>query len=530
MTEDRFRTRDSMPSAVLWCALAEIARHPTQVFIGTFDFAHSWLSSRSWLSIVLFVVPLATALTLVFIDKLPLAEPRWLNHGLERVENEIESARLDVLTSEHEQDVYSSEEHVDFESELILRRLLAEDEVNVRARYLLAIRFTSEGRLGVARFLMRSIAPERDAGYPKAHAWLAQDRLRHIGAGTPGEIEILVRDLSVATSEEDASPKLLVRYADVLARQGKTEEALNALKRAALRVPTIWSRYAAVAKLSGLQEPYEMAKQALHSKSGLLIESGAGSEEDYLAVLEIARLEKDFESLVTVGTAAVDRFPSSSRLKRALSTGYVLKYRHLYDKDDGRIELALLEAAIAADRTNPSITEEIAWLVTNGISSSENLLATLESNLADVVVSPVTRQLLANVYVERGDYLNALAQLELAVKSAPNSPQLLNNWAYCLVQAHPDDPAKLRQAEEILRYAIALTDDNEQLYDTMVRIFLDAEQYANAIRWLESSLQAHPGRRTTLENMVVAYKALELYELSELFEAQLADLQSANSD
>ncbi len=71
----------------------------------------------------------------------------------------------------------------DEEIDLLFRRVLQLGNDNLEARFFVAEQNLRSGKIGVARAMIRELAPSDRPGLPQAHAWLAQDLLRRSAAG-----------------------------------------------------------------------------------------------------------------------------------------------------------------------------------------------------------------------------------------------------------------------------------------------------------------------------------------------------------
>ena len=151
---------------------------------------------------------------------------------------------------------------------------------------------------------------------------------------------------------------------------------------------------------------------------------------------ESAKLN-DAEQVIRTGM----QIEPSRELTRGLSEVFRLRYL-ISLKQDGSSwtgDLQMLDTAMRTDPTNPMIGEEIAKLARlNGSSPGDELIKKLQQFLAEGKATAATHAWIAELYLIRRSYAQALPYLEQVVNRLPNSAQYLNNLAYVLAEIAPD--------------------------------------------------------------------------------------------
>lgn len=197
------------------------------------------------------------------------------------------------------------------------------------------------------------------------------------------------------------------------------------------------------------------------------------------------------------------------QLKTALVEAMVLQASALQSEDSSPrgllTRLNLLREAMGVDATNPALLEAISTACIEASESKNNELFILREALVQGVGSDTAHFILGTIALNQGDVDAASQHLEIAAKSNPNLPGLLNNLAYAMTQQEsPDLDRALRLADAAVRNL----PNHAYLRETRGQIYLKLERYTDAIADLEFALSAIELRPRIREGLAVAYQAM----------------------
>jgi tetratricopeptide (TPR) repeat protein len=362
--------------------------------------------------------------------------------------------------------------------------------------------------------MMESMAPSDVKGYEPAHTWLAGDLLQRLTSGMAADRQALNHHLAIASDWSGTNPALLAVYSQLLESEKRSREAIGMMQRAANREP---SHYLALASLFARYKQPIQAKEAVERAVQHFSASfGKKDEPDYdriavaEAYLQIQKLDEAIKVLQQGLAVRLDR----PALRRALSNVYRIAYRmQLTRSEDGiQANLNLLNAALAADPTNPLLGEEVALLQPMGIKPDDQLIQTLQKQLAAGTATAITHVLLGNAYYARNDLKKAQIHWELALGQDPNCILAINNLAMAMALKEKPD---FDRAMELVDRALTITKDNPEVLDSKGEILALMGKHLDAIPFFENAIRLGPYRVLTREKLARSYDAAGLQEQSQ---------------
>ncbi len=514
--------------------MADATRNPGRLLIAQWQFALEWCITRPWrttlaLSLPFLLGALLTVIAIVGGQRRDAVLATYMNLALSvnlpdpsSVAQESPGSSMPVASESIVPVSLSTRDRI------IMERLLQLNSSNTRARYLAALQSAARNEIGLARHLMRSIAPKGKHGYPPAHAWLAMDLLRNPAPDVVDRRESLLQDLEAASRSPQLSPMLLRMYGDLLVSRGDWEEGLRVLRRAAEDAPVHWLRVAAVAKQNSRERLFEEGCAAFDAWFTERVQAGTSTPAEHLARIESLILREDWDGAIEAAQGALTRWNDDKLLRRALSETLRLKFRAVSDWKNGSIAIGLLNMALKIDPTNPRVSEDIARL--NGVFSElpDAMKEHLEQQLADGSATAVTHVILANDLLRAENYAKAIPHLEIALRTAPDSPIVLNNLALSLCRLPDRSPEDVARAVELARQALSIAGPNPELYDTLGEVLMAAGQPHDAIGALEAALEADNARTSTRLKLAAAYRAVGLEDMARLHE-KLSEVATSNA-
>ena len=399
-------------------------------------------------------------------------------------------------------------------ADLLFRRVLQVESKNKRARYYVANQMSMRGNRDQARSMMESMAPSDIKGYEPAHTWLAGDLLQKLTSGTAADRQALNHHLAIASDWAGTNPALLAIYSQLLESEKRSREAIGMMQRAANRDP---SNYLALASLFARYKQPIQAKEAVERAVQHFSASFGKKDEpdsDRIAVAEAYLQIQKFDDSVKVLQQGLMLRPDRPALRRALSNVYRIGYRMQLRRSDSGIQanLNLLNAALAADPTNPVLGEEVALLQPMGVKPDDNLIQTLQKQLAAGNATAVTHVLLGNAYYGRQDLEKAQIHWELALGQDPNFVLAMNNLAMALALKKKPD---FDRALELVDRALVIAKDNPEILDSKGEILALMSKHLEAIPYFENAIRLGPYRMSTREKLARSYEEAGLTEQSQ---------------
>ena len=407
--------------------------------------------------------------------------------------------------------------------DMLFRRVLQLNKNNTIAKFYVANQMTRFGSRGSARQIMESLAPMTSNGYPKAHAWLAMDLIERGQKGESINIDALKYHLKRGTVGNDVSPSLLVVYSQLLQQENKTAESQEFLKRAAQFDPKLLLNSIETYNRNGYLVQASATADMLIEK----VKDNAGNQEDNTvlaaqAYVLTSRLDKALEVL----QVGLRRFPQSSKLGRALSDAFRLKFRATAGRvnNEVQVNLEFLNAAIALDPTNIAIQEELNALAQMGVGQNDGTIEKLRMQIAVQGTSFAARLLLAEASFRRDDVASAINDYEVVLAELPRMTLALNNLAMMLTKTVP---ARFDDALQTIDRAVAISPNVAEFHDSRGEILEALNRKADAVSSYLIALEKAPQRIQTRERLIVLYEELSQSEQAQQQRDKLADIQRA---
>lgn len=498
----------------------QINLDPTRWMVSLVGFVVDWVLSREWKRIALNSIPLmflAIVGVLVFLgsrlDKHRLAT-RYLALGEKEIADWEQSWAPSKPTegSAEKEDTAEDKAEKTEKKELsrfaeVLFRRVQLLEPNERSQFVIGVTMAQRGATTQAEKMLSKIAPDNRPGYGPAHAWIAQNLFRQ--PITDQNVRQLKHHVKEAVKWERVPESLLLVGSELFLSLREPEECLNLLKRAAELNPA---------------NSLFLAQRSAQFGNKLLAEQSSTQAESYFR----SELERDpnniksrlglVQTLLVLGKLSEAeqivrdgmQIEPSPALSRALSE--VFRIRYLAScKQDGNTwsgDLQMLDAAMRIDPTNSLVGEEIAKLARfNGELPNNELIEKLQNFLAEGKATAATHAWIAESYLIRGKYADALPHLEQVVSRLPNSAQFLNNLAFVLVEL---DPKRREDALAFAQRAVQIEQDRKlksDYYDTLAKVLASLNRRTEAVTALESAIELQPTRKDFHEGISALYES-----------------------
>ena len=551
-----------------FCA-AEIVMHfnfdPARWLVSFVGFLVDWFMTREWAKIGLSSIPLmflTTTAGLVFcgsrLDKHQLAA-RYLELGEKEIADWedswapdksanalTDSSRDTAITATSEatavsavkSDAASKAEKKELSrfAEVLFRRVQLL-EPNEHSQFVIGVTMAQRGATGQAQRIFSKIAPDNRPGYSPAHAWIAQNLLRQ--PITDENVKLVMHHVTEAVKWDRVPESILLIGSELLLRLGDQAGCLKLLKRAAAVNPA--NNLLLFQRSKQLQNKVLAEQSAAQAEAYFRgrVERDPSDLKARFGLVQILAENAKLAEAEQVIRAGMQLEPAPE-LTRGLSEVYRLLYLTSL-KQDGVTwtgDLQMLDKAMRTDPANPMVAEEIAKLARlNGKSPGDELIHKLQQFLAEGKATAATHAWIAELYLIRGSYSQAMPHLEQVVTRLPNAPQYLNNLAYVIDQIAPD---RRQEALTLAQRAVQLDPSAADYYDTLAKILAGLNRRTEAIAALESAIERQPKRKDFHEGIAALYEAngnppmaeqhREMVKRIRAYEEQLAAQTAAAAD
>lgn len=479
--------------------------------ISFFGLIIDWLITRDWRRVAIAVVPFALLSTVLVLSVLGRTKNKenLANEYLAAGEIELQNANQDweFTLGTGGAHVADSQGQARY-AEALFRRALDLQSNNKRTRFVVGAMLGNRGAIPQALAYMTSIAPESGAGYPPAHAWIANLMLQ--SQLSDAEMPILKHHVDVAVKWDQAPANILVAATQFALQAKDNVRAIDMLRQSAERSPEMEGDLFRFAIRTDNKMVAEQTAEKALPRLLDMISTGTATASDrvtladilfYRGEIQTARAALE-EGLKVEGITPED----TAKLKRALSELYRLRFAQTLkaSAETWSADIRLLDQAMRIDPTNPNVAEQVAMLARiGGAKPPDELIKQLNDFLGEGTATPVTHAWIAEAHILRKEYPIAIKHLEDVLVRMPDSAQSHNNLAYAIALS---DPSKM---EEALKHALEAVKGGPRVadyHDTLGFIYFQMNRIAEAISELEIAVELQPGRPDFHERLASAYE------------------------
>ena len=398
---------------------------------------------------------------------------------------------------------------------------------------------------GVA--ILQRLAPDDAPGYVPAHEWRIQwmaTKLRELAEKeTPLTIEEkALRDRITSTIELhlrlilQAEPDHLRanhRLGMLAISRKRLGQAADHFAKVVDRNPDVRVNYAELLKKTGREQEAERQAELarLHHEQALQNEnlSEQLKWQHRLKLSSAHALTGDHEE--SVKALMIDgKMPKIQQLRKPMAEALFRWSESITGEDAPSLirRLEMLGQALKLQPANPDYLGRVAEIAgapgEPGTIASETLRDLLSSGQAP----PVVHFMLAMNAMKQRDMRTAMMHLEIAYSMSKDTPVILNNLAYVIVQQPNADYGR---ALDLISQAIELNPDIPDFYDTRGEILMKLGRWKPAIVDLETALRKLPGRAPIHRRLAVCYDAAGDPDLAALHRrrAEMADEAAAEA-
>lgn len=427
--------------------------------------------------------------------------------------------------------------------EILLKKLITLSPNELDYRFQLALLSLDQNDLQKGLAMMQNLAPETEPGYDKAHMWMctfflsrpvesrAQLNLIRSKALTHAEM-CLIRD------QNNQKAKLI--KANLLVAGNQLEKAYVIFKELYDKDPAF---YESLTKINNRLDRsnlnrtiYETAERHFFNQTKRQDIGVSDWMQAWSQVVKCQAEKNDFSSIekrlldeyTKLGSADGDEAIKRIFIGEMLAIVYIAWGDSVPDDQPGREEVRL-NYVIKAFKYDPKDANVLRILTRFAVGKDEALAAA-----AKAVYDPTQQtDAPAEVYNELGaealansDYEKSRKFFELALKKAPQDPQVLNNLAYTYLVCEDRDPAR---SLKLVDQALQLLPESDQariylshFYDTKGNALMQLNRMTEAYAAFEIALQDRPDNREILEALVKCSQANNLSP--KVFEDRLKQL------
>ena len=403
---------------------------------------------------------------------------------------------------------------------LLSRRLLSETPDDLRLQFRVATTLATDELTDQAKAKMQYLAFEKQ--YGPAAVWLLEKEYSPIQweQWDDQKRTFFGRLLNVAAGDQPDNLVIKSLYADYLLSTGATEKALGEIQKLVPVQPGRALQGALILRKSGREsQAINLAKEGLR----LLEKQGSESPDN----VELALLRAQYHLFLAQYEAAGALLNKASKTSEdpRLRTG-LAEVLVLWSRDQASIaspterfarQLQLLNNALKLAPNHPLVVSDLMNVILQCADEKDPKVAQLRDILVQGIAPELAHFVRGTSAMIQGDVEMATLHLELAAKSLPSAPAVLNNLAVTIAtQESPD----LDRAMQLVDAALKQVPDQPYFHETKAQIQLRQKDYAGAIVSFEKSLPAEALRAQVHEGLEKAYAALGQTELAEMHQQQ----------
>lgn len=502
---------------------------PFYWLVGLLGLSFEWLVTRQWPRILVLAIP--TFLMVI------LAGSVWYGSRMDRRTSaihyfELGLKELDRLEAQkpglpdvspvsstsssesaHENGANNEPESGHYEYvEMLFNRSLLLQPVS-RWRFTLGATMLDRGAFEVGRKLLRRIAPDSGRGMVQAHAAVATSYLNEFNrTGNQSLMAPFMHHAKIAIAQRETPKEVFIALAGAYQQSGSSEESLRVLQTAAERYSGISLVAFQQALNSGNNE------MALRLKPRVIQEMEAALSKDpanaKLRVRLVQMLDTDKQGLIRSEEIVREglQIQLDPLLTRTLSEVYRIAFvRQLLESNQTQVDLALLDAAMQADPSNPLVTDQIFSLVNSSKRPLEELSEYLFEILASGNATGSTHAILSEIRLRQGNPEAAIGHLQQVVQMMPNAAKFADQLAQIYISQDKVDAAIQVSVE-----ALSILDRNGQLKEryvdnlllTVGHLFIQVGRFVDAESALENALKINPNLEEARVELIKHYRTM----------------------
>ncbi len=441
------------------------------------------------------------------------------------------------------------------EEEIYLKKLISMNPVEQEYRYKLAVaKLSTDPAHGIS--IMQDLAPEDEAGYSKAHAFLAnyyaQVRSNSQAQGEANRrLALKHAEHGLKRDKNDRTAKMI--KANLLMREDQLVKSYELFNDLFQDDPSFYRALTQINERLDRQDRNQFVLSKALLAYNEMLSRGGQSPEDWVSLWQqmigcYSQLE-DFETATELlerelgrlkgemareggdleGSATETISDLSSRykfLQKLLANVYLVSAskKVVAAKESGSKEDKMEGLRMATNayrlttssngQPHPDVLRVLTRLVLDDDPEVSAAAKEVYDPYQHYSAPPVVLNELGASAMQQEDYDGAVRFFELARKKDPKNPMILNNLAYAWLQRGDRDPERaLQLVDEGLRFVSGranLLRYRSHFLDTRGNALMYLNRYEEAIASFQKALSQRPDDVNLLEQMVICYEKTNL--------------------
>lgn len=415
---------------------------------------------------------------------------------------------------------------------LLARRLLQDAPQDLKLQYVAASAALDTETDAQARQTIRRLALE--SSYGPAVFWVLEEQFSPIkwDEWSAEQRDEFGKLLTIAAQLQPKNAAIAATRADYLMAIGSPDLAFPEIARLAETQPIRALQGAALLRQQGKErEAVSMARRGLEEITKQSEKSGELGH--WLLQAQLALFLRQYEDAIKALVKASKEHAEEKRLGAAMAEVLVL-----WSRDQASIEnpterfakqLRLLGKAVELAPNHPLVVNDLMTVALQCADEKDEKVAQLRAILVQGVAPELAHFVHGTAALMRNDVDQATLHLEMAAKTLPSAPAVLNNLAVAISTVEGGD---LERALSLVDAALKQVPDQPYFFETRAQILLRLERYKDAVVDFEKSLSAVALREQVHQGLSLAYEKLGQIELAkehEKFALQYRNLQKQDA-
>jgi tetratricopeptide (TPR) repeat protein len=447
--------------------------------------------------------------------------------------------------------------------EIYLEKLISLNPTEPDYRYRLAIVAGLMNDKQRCYSLMKSIAPDEEPGFAKAHLWMAENYMRQptdSAAQRRQNLQLALQHSEHCLVRDSGNDQAKLMKAQLLTAERRLVEALKVYEELFAKYPRFYKAIVNLNKQLGQQSQnsiiYDQAQlrfqEAVDAAGKTYDESWPGAWNNLviclrdrdryeLAVKKLVEEEAKQNRLVTAeGTPeAAARHIHIKQLLTQVYTDWAsqIATQDLENKTTANEakQLELLAKALELDPKYARAQQLVARISAGDSPLAEEARKIYNPEEHDDAPPEVLNEM-GSRSLQNEKYDLAIKYFELARRKSPNDPNVLNNLAFTYLVCENKNPDRaLQLVNQAIRQLSAVGDPNQQrmlashFYDTRGRALMQMNRMDEAAAALEMAMQIRPDNEEILTALIKCYEGRDDLQ-AEVYRKQLEELKKSNGD
>lgn len=428
------------------------------------------------------------------------------------------------------------------EEDIYLKKLISMNKKEPEYRFRLAMaKLRTDPGHGIS--ILKSLAPEDEAGYSKAHRYLA-NYYASLRASTQSEaianaeLALIHADYCLKRDKNDKLAKAI--KAQLLMNQGRLNESYQLFNDLFEDEPVFYSQLLQINERMDRKDLNQsILERALLSYNERLSREKLNNR-NWVAVWQqmigCYRELKDYERAAELLEREIDRLSTGTDAEESAELLQTIRSRRVFlqkllaniylnwtgsvigaqtpSKSEKLEGLRLAKEAYRLGPTNPDVLRLITRLATDKDPEISDAAKEVYDPYQHFGAPPSVLNELGTSAMQADDFDGAVRFFELARKKDPNNPMILNNLSYSWLRSNDQDA---NRALQLVDQGLRLISNNPRwsqyrsnFLDTRGTALVKLDRYEEAIAAFEKALTSRPNDINLLKQLVGCYQKADL--------------------